>query len=117
MTTTTLTRDELIRKVNEVLAASSCCPELRDKAQAYLDSVDKENEDEAREALFQELREDVCLLDQVIPFFESEAATKIFGEQEAKLMTKMAKEKKAIGGKYCICPACTAGGVILDSLK
>jgi hypothetical protein len=51
----------------------------------------------------------------VIPFFESEAAVKIFGEEQAKMMTKIAKEKKAAGGKYCICPACTAGGEILDS--
>ena len=44
-----------------------------------------------------------------------EAAEKIFGAEQAKMMTKIAKEKKAAGGKYCICPACTAGGEILDS--
>ena len=109
------TKQELIRKVNEVVAASSVCPELKEIGMKYLEGAETEQEPELRQMLYKELEEDVNTLDMVIPFFESEAAVKIFGEEQAKMMTKIAKEKKAAGGKYCICPACTAGGEILDS--
>ena len=109
------TKQELIRKVNEVVAASSVCPELKEVGFKYLEGAETDKEPELREELFKELEEDVCTLDMVIPFFESEAGAKIFGKEQAEMMTKIAKEKKAAGGKYCICPACTAGGEILDS--
>ena len=109
------TKQDLIRKVNEVVAASSVCPELKEVGMKYLTGAETDEEPELRKLLFAELEEDVCTLDNVIPFFESEAAEKIFGAEQAKMMTKIAKEKKAVGGKYCICPACTAGGEILDS--
>ncbi len=109
------TKQDLIRKVNEVVAASSVCPELKEVGLKYLEGADTDKESELRELLFKELEDDVCTLDMVIPFFESEAGAKIFGKEQAEMMTKIAKAKKEAGGKYCICPACTAGGEILDS--
>ena len=65
-------------------------------------------------ALKKELKEDVCSIDHVIPFFESEEGAKVLGADTAKNLAKAAHEAKDKGVKYCICPACTAGGWLLD---
>ena len=51
-----------------------------------------------------------------IPFFKSEAGVKYFGKETAAALAKAADEAKEKGSKYCICPACTAGGYLLDHI-
>lgn len=45
---------------------------------------------------------------------EKSQTNQIFGNEQAKTMVSQAQAAKANGAKYCICPACTAGGAILD---
>lgn len=73
-----------------------------------------DGEKDAALALKKELKEDVCSIDHVIPFFESEEGVKVLGADTAKNLSKAAHEAKDKGVKYCICPACTAGGWLLD---
>ena len=40
-------RDFIVEKVKEVLAAPSCCPELKDAAQKYLAALDTADEKDA----------------------------------------------------------------------
>ena len=47
-------------------------------------------------------------------FFESDAAKEMFGEDQAKAMADAQKADLDNGGKYCICPACQAGGALLE---
>lgn len=61
-----------------------------------------------------ELKADVNSIDEVIPFFESEEGEKVLGKDTAAHLAVAAKEAKERGVKYCICPACTAGGWLLD---
>ena len=61
-----------------------------------------------------ELKADVNSIDEVIPFFESEEGEKVLGKDTAAHLAATAKEAKEKGVKYCICPACTAGGWLLD---
>ena len=69
----------------------------------------------AAAALLQEIREDVCTLDQTIPFFESELGAQIFGAERAEAMAAHAREIKEQGAKWCDCPACAAGVKILEN--
>ena len=108
-------RDFIVEKVKEVLAAPSCCPELKDAAQKYLAALDTANEKAAGEILIAELEEDVQSIDNTLAFFCSDAAKEIFGAETAANMAETAKKVKASGEKICFCPACRAGKAILDN--
>ena len=101
-------------KTKEVLAAPSCCPELKEMAQKWLDAENTQEETEVTKEYLQELSEDVLPIDSLIGFASSEHGAEVFGEEKAKEMVAAAKKAKEAGTKYCICPACTAGGAILD---
>ena len=105
--------NSMIEKVNALIAAPSCCAELRAVAEEWLKAVGTEGEKEASAKLIAELEEDVCTLDDVITFFESEDAVRFFGAEGAKEKADAAKQAKADGGIYCLCPACQAGASIL----
>ncbi len=110
-----MTKTDLIQKVKDVTAAPSCCAELRAVSQAYLDALGTAGEAAAAKALVAELEEDVCSVDDLIGFAESIGGKKFFGPEKAAGMAAAAKKAKADGAVHCICPACTAGGVILDN--
>ena len=105
-----MNKTELTRTVKEMIAAPSCCQELKAAGQNYLNA-----EKAAAAALLQEIREDVCTLDQTIPFFESELGAQIFGAERAEAMAAHAREIKEQGAKWCDCPACAAGVKILEN--
>ena len=54
-------------------------------------------------------------IDGLIGFAGSEHAKHIFGEEGAQKLLAHAQEVKAAGGKYCDCPACAAGAVLLEN--
>lgn len=110
-----MNKNKLSETVKEMIAAPSCCKELKDAGQNYLNALGTDAEKTAAAALLQEIREDVCTLDQTIPFFESELGTQIFGAERAKAMAAHAREIKAQGAKWCDCPACAAGVKILEN--
>ena len=110
-----MNKNELNKKVKEKIAAPTCSRELKDAGQNYLNALGTDAEKTAAAALLQEVREDVCTLDQTIPFFESELGTQIFGAERAKVMAAHAREIKAQGAKWCDCPACAAGVKILEN--
>ncbi|MBQ7545215.1 MAG: heat-shock protein Hsp90 [Synergistaceae bacterium] len=106
-----MTKQEILAKVNELIAAPMCNPELKAAAEAYLKAQDKKSAD----ALVKMLEATVSSVDETIAFAESEAGAKVFGAEAAKGLAAAAKKAKAEGGKYCICPACQAGGAIWES--
>ena len=55
-------------QTKKVLAAGSCCQELKDVAQAWLDAVGTPGEAEATKKYIQELEEDVTTIDGLIAF-------------------------------------------------
>ena len=109
-----MAKEEIIEKVKEVMNAPSCYEGLKKVCAAYLKAAGTDGEKNAARALKKELKEDVCSIDHVIPFFESEEGAKVLGADTAKNLSKAAHEAKDKGVKYCICPACTAGGWLLD---
>ena len=110
-----MNKQELIQTVKEMIAAPSCCQELKDAGQKWLGALGSAAEKTAAEELLQEIRDDIAPIDHVIEFFESPRAAEIFGKEKAKAIAAHAHEVKAAGGKWCDCPACSAGLKILDN--
>ena len=108
-------KKEILLKVKEVMEAPSCCAELKAVCKEYLASVDTSKQAEAAKRLKAELEADVQTIDTVLTLFSSETGEKIFGAETAKQLAETIRKVKAEGGKYCFCPACTAGKTILDN--
>ena len=106
-----MTKQEILTKVNELIAAPMCNPELSSAAEEYLRSQDKASASK----LVKELEAYVNSIDETIGFAESDMGAKVFGAENAKGLAEAAKKAKAEGGKYCICPACQAGGAIWEN--
>lgn len=92
-------------QTKKVLAAGSCCQELKDVAQAWLDAAGTPGEAEATKKYIQELEEDVTSIDGLIAFAQTD-----LGEDGAD----KARAAKAAGAVWCTCDACQAGGAILE---
>ena len=108
-------KKELVQTVKDMIAAPSCCKELKAAGEKYLKAAGTPEEKAAGAELLQEIREDIATIDHVIEFFESPKAVEIFGAEKAKAIASHAHEVKAAGGKWCDCPACTAGLKILEN--
>ena len=106
-------QNEIIQTVKTMIAAPSCCQELKDAGQKWLDAVGTAGEDAAWDALLREAREDICTIEHALAFFESEMGTKIFGAEKAKALAAHARDVIAKGGKWCDYPACSACAKIL----
>ncbi|MEE3380388.1 MAG: heat-shock protein Hsp90 [Succiniclasticum sp.] len=107
----------VLEKVKELLKAPSICPEMKKAAERYVAAVGTDREKEAGRALVAELKDDVQTIDEVSDFFASEDARKLFGAEQAAALSAQAAKVKAAGGKYCFCPACTAGAALLAMEK
>lgn len=101
-------------KVQAIVAAPSCCAELKAVGEEWLAAFGTAGEKAASEKLIAELQADVLEVGQVLAFFASSEGQKLFGAEKAAEMAQHMKEVKAAGGKYCDCPACAPGRYILD---
>ena len=106
-----MTKQEILAKVNELIAAPSVCAGIKSAAESYVKSQDKDS----AAKLVKALEADVCSVDELIGLCESEAGAKFFGAEKAAGMAEAAKKSQAQGHKYYICPACQAGGVIWEN--
>lgn len=109
-----MTVNEKKELVNALLNTRTACPELRDAAKKYLESVETENENDAAKNLIAELNEDVNSLDDTIAFFKSDRAKAIVGDMYDKLLNE-ALTAKANGETVCTCDGCRAGYEILKN--
>ena len=94
-------------KTKALLAAHSCCQELRDAANAWLAAVGTDKEAEATKNYIAEMEADITTIDDLIGLAESELGAKIFGDA-APAVAQQAKDAKAKGAHYCFCDACAA---------
>ncbi len=106
-------RDDLKAKVIEMMEAPSCCAELKAAAQAWLDTYDDGNANQApTAALIKELEEDITSLDDFLGFLKTDAAKGFFGDALEGMLAE-AEAAKAAGGTVCTCKACQLGAEIL----
>ncbi len=106
-----MNKDEMKQKVKELVDSPTCCAPVKAAAQAWLDAAGPDT----AKALIAALEAEVCTIDETLAFAESDDAKKIFGEEAAKGFLEQARKTKADGGKYCFCPACTAGAAIWEN--
>ncbi|MFC2662711.1 MAG: molecular chaperone Hsp90 [Eubacterium sp.] len=108
-----MTKEEIKEEVKKAIDAPSCCDELKEVGQAYLDAVGTPDEEKAAKNLIAELEDDVTSIDDLIALAGSAAGEKLFGKEKAAGLLKAAEDAKAHGEKFCICDACQAGGKVL----
>ncbi|MBQ7559986.1 MAG: heat-shock protein Hsp90 [Synergistaceae bacterium] len=106
-----MTKNEIIEKVKELIAAPSCNAEVKSAAEAYLAKQDKT----AADALIKVLETHVNSIDETIALANSDMGKNIFGAEQAANMVKLGNELKAKGEKYCFCPASQAGSKIYEN--
>lgn len=102
-------------KVEAMVVAPSCCAELKEAGERYLKALGTSDEKTEGKKLIDELKADVCTIDEVIGLFTSAKGEELFGKEGAASMAEHAKEVKAQGGKYCDCPACAPGKELMDA--
>lgn len=110
-----MTKAEITEKVNDLVNAPSCCAPLKALAEAWLKAQGTAEEKAMSAKLVAELEQDVQPAENSLHFFESATGQKIFGAETAAQMAAHFRELVASGGKWCDCPACTAGRAILDN--
>ncbi|MBR2216307.1 MAG: heat-shock protein Hsp90 [Selenomonadaceae bacterium] len=110
-----MTKEEIKTKVQDLVKAPSCYAGLKALAEEWLKAEGTAAEKALSVKLVAELEADVQPIDEVIAFFGSAEGKKIFGDEKAAGMLKHFEEVKAAGGRWCDCPACAAGRVILDN--
>lgn len=106
-------KEELVETVKKTITANSCCKELKDAGEAWL-NADDSTRAVLGKALLKELREDVCHIDDLISMTTTEKAVEMFGKEGCDKMHDAAISAKEKGVRYCLCDACTNGGKILD---
>ena len=109
-----MNKSDIREKVKELIDAPSCCAELKAVANDWLRAFGTAEEKAMSERLIAELNADVQTIDEVIELFGSEAGQKAVGAETAAQMLAHFKEVKAAGGKWCDCPACKIGRIILE---
>lgn len=109
-----MANETMIKKVNDVMNAPSCCAELKAACKAWIDAIGTPNQKKAADALVAELKEDVTPIDGLLAFLGTPIAAEKIGAEAAAGMKAAATKAKAEGAKVCICPACTAGAKVLE---
>lgn len=84
----TVTFAAIKSKVEELCTLPSTCPELKAVCREWLAAVGTDRQQEMNTKLLKEVGEDINTLDDVIPFFESAAGKKTFGEETAAQLAK-----------------------------
>ena len=97
-------RDDLKAKVETMMAAPSCCDELKEAAQAWLDTFnDGAANQDATKKLIAEIEESMCSIDDCIGFLNAYKPEAVAAAEAAK----------AAGEDTCLCDACQLGKQIL----
>lgn len=98
----------------KVLLSNWCCDELKEAAQAWLDSIGTDKEKEAGKKYVLELQDSIVTVDGMLAFLPTDEAKAKFGEETANKFYEHAKNLKAQGVANCDCPACTAASAVLE---
>lgn len=98
----------------KALLSNWCCDELKEAAQAWLDSIGTDKEKETGKKYVLELQDSIVTVDGMLEFLSTDEAKAKFGEETANKFYEHAKELKTQGVVNCDCPACIAALAILE---
>lgn len=111
---TTEQLNEIKAVVTDLIAAPSCCAELKDAGRAYLDAIGTDKEAAAAKALIAEASDDITGIDALIAFAGSDRGRDLFGKDMAATLEAHGREIKAKGAVYCDCAACSGAEKLLN---
>ena len=107
-------RDRMVEKTRALIAAPHCCAELKEAAQAYLDTLeDSAANAKATETYASVLEESLMTVDACLAFANSPEGAAVFGDGLSGFKAHM-EGLKASGATYCDCEACTLTREILE---
>ena len=110
-----MTKQDLLDVAKKAAAAPSCYPGLKTLIEAWEKALGTPDEHAAAEKMLAGLEECVTDIDGLIAFADSSKGVEVLGGEAAAANTlAAAKDAKAKGTKYCICPACTNGAILLE---
>lgn len=98
----------------KALLSNWCCDELKEAAQAWLDSIGTDKEKEAGRKYVLELQDSIVTVDGMLEFLPTDEAKAKWGEETVNEVYEHAKELKVQGVVNCDCPACMAASAVLD---
>ena len=98
----------------KILLSNWCCDELKEAAQAWLDSIGTDKEKEAGKKYVLELQDSIVTVDGMLAFLPTDEAKAKFGEETANKFYEHAKDLKIHVVANCDCPACTAASAVLE---
>lgn len=110
-----MNKEELKKLCEELISNPPCCRELQDAGRKWIDAIGTDGEHAAAEALIKELEEDVNTIDDTIAFFSSPFAKEHIPADVAEKLLKESIAAKEAGAKWCNCPACTKGAIIMEN--
>lgn len=111
----TETKEYIVRKTKELIAAPSVYTGLKDAAQAWLDALGTPQEAAQTQQYAAQLEADITSIDGLIAFAQSPAGAQVFGGAAgAEKVAAEARKRKEEGAVYCFCDACTAVAAILE---
>ncbi len=100
-------RERLKRLTQNIIGHKLTLPSLKQAAQQWLDTYDDGKANgPATEAYIAELDNGPAIVEETLPYLESDAALERFDEETRKLGVERFKNLKAAGEKYCTCKSC-----------
>lgn len=105
--------NHIIKYTHKLIEAPTCCKELKAEAEAWLKSLDTEEQPEQTRKFIDALEECIVPIRDLIRLAQSEPGIVYFGEEEAEKIAQHAMKIEFEGAKYCDCPACSAVEEIL----
>lgn len=109
-----MTREDMEKVVQDMIAAKSCYPVLRARGEEWLNAGDTDTEEAAWQKLVAQAKVDIMPIDELISFAASETGAKVLGKDGAEMLLKHAKAIKAQGAEYCDCPACKGAAIVIE---
>ena len=95
----------VVEKTKELMAAPSCSQEAKDAAQAWLDAVGTDRQEEETKKYIAELEEDIVTVDGLIAFAESEAGLKCLELMQVMWLNMQKRSKQPVQNTVIARPA------------
>lgn len=106
-------REDVVKTVEELVAAHSCNGDLKALAQEWLQAEGSAKQKELSVKLVNSAEADIMPIDDLIAFTASEKGVQLFGADLAKKIHDHGVDIKSKGATHCDCPACAACATIV----
>lgn len=106
--------DFVTEKTRALIAAPTCCSQLKAMAEDWLNAAGTAQEAEATRRYVAEMEADIMPAEGLLAFAKSEMGAKVFGLENAPNVAAHAQALVDAGAPYCDCAACTICAAILE---